>query len=207
MAFMGWPRAAVDVLTRLQGDPSPSMRESIRSERERLVRVQMVDLLHDLADRDPIYADHSVWRYGTTAWWWQNQAATIRLDRNVEIGLGLDLDGMRIQGAWWFGGPDQRERYRAAVVGRAGARLQHLVDDLSSRIEGDVMVRVPRGYPRDHRRAQLLKHRSLLAVRHLPVGDWLFTKSALDDLEAAATELRPLLEWLSDHVSSGPEPS
>lgn len=205
MTFTGWPPGAMDVLTRLAGDPSPSTRETVRSERELWVRAPMVTLLHDLADRDPAYADHSVWRYGSTAWWWQNQVAVIRLEPHVEIGIGLDVDRLQIQGAWWYAPAEQRDRYRAAVAGRSGARLQRLVDALAARsydIDGDLMARVPRGFPPDHRRAQLLKHRSLLAVHHRPVGDWLFTPAALDHLHTTVDELRPLLEWLCDHVSA-----
>ena len=32
---------------------------------------------------------------------WQNQSAVLRIARNVEIGLCFNLDGLRIQGAWW----------------------------------------------------------------------------------------------------------
>jgi hypothetical protein len=207
MAFTGWPVEAFDVLTRLEGDPSPSDRELVRAERESLVRAPMVQLLRDLADRDETYADHGVWRYGTTVWWWQHQSAVIRIDRNVEIGVGFDLDGLRVQGAWWYGPPEQRERYRAATAGRPGAQLQRIVDHLRSRsfeITGDLMVRVPRGYPADHSRAELLRHRSLIAVRRLGVGAWLHDERALDRLEATAVELRPLLEWLCDHVTDVP---
>ncbi len=207
MAFTGWPRAAFDVLTRLEGDPSPSERELVRPERESLVRAPMVELLRDLAERDEVYADYGVWRYATTAWWWQHQSAVIRIDRNVEIGIGFSLDGLRIQGAWWYGSPEQRERYRAATAGRPGGRLQRIVDRLrtqSYEITGDLMVRAPRGYPADHPRADLLRHRSLIAIRQLGVGAWLHDRRALDRLETTAGELRPLLEWLTDHVAGTP---
>ena len=205
MTFTGWSPAALDLLARLEGDPSPSLRESVRSEREQWVRAPMVELLQDLSDRDPTYADHSVSHYGSTAWWWQNQVARISLAPNVEIGIGLDADRLHLQGAWWYAPADQRERYRRAVAGRAGARLQRIVDALAARsyaIEGDVMARVPRGFPPDHRRAPLLKHRSLLAVSERPVDDWLCTPAALDHLHTTVEELRPLLEWLCDHVST-----
>ena len=203
MAFNGWPREAFDVLARLEGDPPLSVREEVRADRERLVRVPMIQLLDDLADRDPSYADHAVWHYGKTAWWWQNQSSSIRIDRNIEIGVGLGFEGMTMQGAWWYGSGDQRERFRAAVAGRSGARLQKIVEDLRERgyeIKGDRMKRVPKGYPADHRRADLLRHRSLIAARHLGYDDWLFSAEAVDRVQAAGAELRPMLEWLADRV-------
>ncbi|SDS58264.1 DUF2461 family protein [Microlunatus soli] len=203
MAFNGWPREAFDVLARLEGDPPLSVREEVRADRERLVRVPMIQLLDELADRDPSYADHAVWHYGKTAWWWQNQSSSIRIDRNIEIGVGLGFEGMTMQGAWWYGSTEQRERFRAAVAGRSGARLQRIVDDLVERgyeIKGDRMKRVPKGYPADHPRADLLRHRSLIAARHLGFDDWLFGAEALDRVEQVGAELRPLLEWLADKV-------
>lgn len=203
MTFTGWPRAAFDVLAQLQGDPPISVREEVRADREQLVRVPMVELLGELADNDPSYADHSVWHYGKTAWWWQNQAATIRIDRNIEIGLGLDFDGLRMQGAWWYGPAEQRDRYRSAVAGRAGARWQRIIDDLRGNgfeIGGDRMQRVPKGYPADHRRADLLKHRSVVATCQLGVEEWLFDPTAVQRVEAVCVQLRPMLEWLADHV-------
>jgi hypothetical protein len=34
----------------------------------------MIDLLSDLADADPWYEDLAVWRYASTAYWWQTSA-------------------------------------------------------------------------------------------------------------------------------------
>ncbi|GAB3752835.1 DUF2461 family protein [Microlunatus parietis] len=207
MAFSGWPREAFDVLARLQGDPSPSEREAVRPEREGLVRRPMVALLQDLAERDQAYADHSVWRYATTVPAWQRQGAAIRLERNVELGISLDLDGLRVQGAWWYAPPEQRDRYRDAVAGKPGVHLERAVRTLRRRsftVGGDVMVRVPRGYPADHPRALLLRHRSVIAARRLGTGAWLHQATALDHVQAAAEELRPLLEWFCDHVAGIP---
>lgn len=209
MAFTGWRPEAFDVLGQLEGDPPMSVREELRADREALVRIPMIELLDDLGERDPSYADHAVWHYGKMVWFWQHQSASIRIDRNIEIGVGLGFDGLGLQGAWWYGDPEQRERFRQAVAGRPGARLQRLVDELRARgyeIGGDVMKRVPKGFPPDHRRAELLRHRSLTARCELGVEDWLFTAEALDRVQTVAEELRPLLEWLSDHVVGDPAP-
>ncbi|MFC7623354.1 DUF2461 family protein [Microlunatus sp. GCM10028923] len=207
MAFSGWPREAFDVLARLDGDPSPSEREAVRPERERLVRLPMVALLRELAERDQAYADHSVWRYATTVPAWQRQGSAIRLERNVELGISFDLDGLRVQGAWWYAPPEQRDRYRAAVAGDPGVDLERAVRRLrrqSYTVDGDLMVRVPHGYPPDHPRALLLRHRSVIAARRLGTGAWLHDASAVDRVQAAAEELRPLLEWFCDHVAGLP---
>jgi hypothetical protein len=167
--FHGWPEEADGVLLKLGGEPSLETRERLRRDREKQVRQPMIDLLNDLADVDPWYEDFSVWRYATTAYWWQNQCAIVRVARNVDIGFRFSLDGLRIYAAWWYADSDHIARFRAATASdESGRTLQELVSSLAAdghEILGDVMKRIPRGYPADHPRADLLRHRSLLAAR------------------------------------------
>ena len=70
-------------------------------------------------------------------------------------------------------------------------------------ILGDVMKRIPRGYLADHPRADLLKHRSLVAARELE-------SDAIRDVEPvhqACQRLRPLLEWLAGNVVVAAQPA
>ncbi|MFE0520896.1 DUF2461 family protein [Streptomyces sp. NPDC058954] len=204
--FTGWDEAAFEVLLRLDGEPSSELMREVRKDRERLVREPMVSLLHDLAWADPAFEDHSVWRYGKTAWWWQNQSAVVRVAPNIEIGLRFNLDGLHVQGAWWYADTLQIGRFRAAVAAEpSGSELGDLVSDLRNKgfeITGDLLKRVPRDYPTDHPRADLLRHRSLLAVRHLGCDDWLQTPEAVDRVLATHRQLRPLLSWLTANVGA-----
>src|SRR5215469_8356338 len=105
--FRGWPEQAYAVLLMLDGEPSRETRERVRRQREEQVRQPMIDLLNDLADVEPWYEDFAVWRYASTAWWWQNQCAIVRVARNVEIGFRFNLDGLRISAWWKYAGPEQ----------------------------------------------------------------------------------------------------
>jgi uncharacterized protein (DUF2461 family) len=198
--FRGWPEQAYEVLLMLDGEPSRQTRERVRRYREQQVRQPMIDLLNDLADIDPWYEDFAVWRYASTAYWWQNQCAIVRVAPNIEIGFRFNLDGLQVKGAWWYAGPEQIALFRAAVAADASGRaLGDLVSSLAAdghEILGDVMKRVPRGYPPDHHRADLLRHRSLTAARQ-------FEPDAVRDVEPvyhACERLRPLLGWLAEHT-------
>lgn len=199
--FRGWPDDAYAVLLELGGEPSPQTRERLRARRERHVRQPMIDLLNDLADTDSWYEDFAVWRYATTAFWWQNQCAVVRVARNIDFAFRFSLDGLRITAAWWYAGPDQIALFRAAAAADdTGIMLQELVSSLAAdghEILGDVMKRTPRGYPADHPRAGLLKHRSLLAAQELE-------PEAVRDVEPVyrtCERLRPLLGWLTEHTA------
>ena len=164
----------------------------------------MIDLLGDLADADPWYEDFAVWRYASTAYWWQNLCAVVRVARNVEIGFRFSLDGLCIKAAWWYAGAEQIALFRAAAAAeQSGRTLEDLVSSLAAdghEILGDVMQRVPRGYPAGHPRAGLLRHRSLIAAREIGSG-------AVRDagpVYRACERLRPLLGWLAGHVVVAP---
>lgn len=199
--FHGWPEQAYAVLLQLGGEPSREIRERVRRDREAQVRQPMIDLFNDLADADPWYEDFAVWRYASTAYWWQNQCGIVRVARNVEIGFRFNLDGLRIGAAWRYAGSAQIALFRAAAAAdQSGRALENLVLSLAADghdILGDVMTRVPRGYSADHPRAALLKHRSLIAARELD-------SEAVHDVEPvyrACERLRPLLAWLAENTA------
>jgi hypothetical protein len=203
--FRGWPEQASTVLLQLDGEPSLDTRERVRRDREVQVRQPMIDLLSDLADMDAWYEDFAVWRYASTAFWWQNQCAIVRVARNVEIGFRFSLDGLRIGASWRYASSEHIALFRAAVAADGSGRvLEDLVVSLAAdghEILGDVMSRVPRGYPAGHPRAALLKHRSLIAARDIE-------SEAINDVQPvyhACERLRPLLTWLAEHTATAPE--
>lgn len=165
----------------------------------------MIALFNDLADMNPAYEDFSVWSFRKTSWWWQHQCGVIRMARNVEIGIRFDLDGLRIQGAWWYPEPVQVACFRRAVADeRQGGELTKIVESLQAmeyEITGDIMKRPPRGYSADHPRLSLLLHRSLIAARPLGCEDWLHNPDGVDQVYQACQDLDPLLNWLADHVN------
>ncbi|MFE1951167.1 DUF2461 family protein [Streptomyces sp. NPDC059524] len=130
----------------------------------------------------------------------------IRLGRKIEINLRFSLDGLWIQGAWWYPDPGQVDAFRKAVAAEgSGRELSALVEELRGKgydIGGDVMKRPPRGYPTDHPRTNLLRHRSLTAARPLGGEEWVHTPEAADRVLAVAADLDALLTWLVRHVKS-----
>ncbi len=188
------------MLLKLGGEPSQPTRERARRHREEHVRRPMIDLLNDLADADPWYEDFAVWGYASTAFWWQNQCGVVRIARTVYIAFRFNVDGLGISAAWRYASPEQIASFRAAVAAdESGRRLAELVWSLAAAghdISGDVMTRIPRGYPPDHPRADLLRHRSLIAARELEpdiVRD-------VEPVYRACERLRPLLDWFNDHA-------
>ena len=204
--FEGWPRSAFDVLLELEGEPSADVRRRCRREREELVRRPMVGLLNAVADAEAEYEDFAVWGYGDVLLQaWQRQSAIVRLARNVELNVRFDLDGLEVGVAWWYAPSVQVERYRAAVADPgSGRRLVAIVRGLEREgfeISGELLKRPLRGFPADHPRAELLRHKSLIASRPLGCEEWIHTPAAADRVLAAFTQLRPLARWLVKNVA------
>ncbi|WP_432936921.1 DUF2461 family protein [Kribbella sp. CA-253562] len=204
--FEGWPRAAFDVLLQLEGDPSAEVRRRCRRDREDLVRRPMIELLNVVADADPQYEDFSVWGYGEVLLRaWQRQHAIVRMARNVELGVRFDLDGLEVGVSWWYAPSAQIERYRSAVADPgSGPRLVAILRKLEREgfeVSGDQLKRPLRGYPADHPRATLLRHKSVIATRPLGCDDWIHTPAAADRVLTAFAQLQPLTQWLVKNVS------
>jgi hypothetical protein len=204
--FEGWPRSAFDVLLELDGEPSAEVRRRCRRDREELVRRPMIELLNAVADADPRYEDFSVWGYGEVLIQaWQRQHAIVRMGRNVELGVRFDLDGLEVGLAWWYAPSVQIERYRSAVAAPgSGRRLVAILRSLEREgfvISGEQLKRPLRGYPTDHPRATLLRHKSVIATRPLGCEDWIHTPTAAGRVLAAFSQLQPLTRWLVKNVS------
>jgi hypothetical protein len=223
--FTGWPKQAFEVLLKLEGHPPAAVRESLRDDREELVRQPMIALMRDLADADAIYEGFTVPGFHKLPGPWQRQVGFIRPERNIDQRVWFDLDGLYVRGAGWYFNPGsrvspEREAFLAAVADdTSGPELVGIIETLRSRgydVTGDLMRRIPKGYPANHPRAQLLRHgghpraqllrhRNLVAGRQLGCEGWLHTPEAADRVLAAFEELRPLTSWFADHVPTVPE--
>jgi uncharacterized protein (TIGR02453 family) len=118
--------------------------------------------------------------------------------------LQISAAGMYASGGIYEMASDQVDRFRRAVAddlpGEALAQAIAGAERAKLRIHGDVLARVPSGYPKDHPRAELLKHKSLYATREFGCPDWLQTPRAKTELVKGWRAMQPLIDWLDKHV-------
>jgi uncharacterized protein (TIGR02453 family) len=129
----------------------------------------------------------------------------------VEVSAG----GLLAAGGGYHWASDQIARFRTAVDddrrgGDLQARLARLtrtrVDGEPPQLSGDQMATRPRGVAPDHPRLDLLRYRSLYAHRRWAPDDTLHEAAARDRVAAAFRVMRPLTEWLADHVGPSEAP-
>lgn len=120
----------------------------------------------------------------------------------------VSAEGLLVAGGGYSWTPDQVARYRTAVDDdRRGTDLQArlaavavTVDGAAVTVSGDRLATRPRGVAPDHPRLDLLRHRSLYAHAQWAPDDTLHEPAAADRVVAAWRAMRPLTDWLADHV-------
>ncbi len=70
----------------------------------------------------------------------------------------------------------------------------------------DLLKTAPRGYPADHPRIELLRHKGLVAWKQWPVEPWLGTAKAKHVVADFLVASRPLHDWLAQHVGPSDAP-
>jgi uncharacterized protein (TIGR02453 family) len=116
----------------------------------------------------------------------------------------LSLDGFLVAAGMYQPAPDQVDRMRRAIDnGRTAAGLTRAIrraGEAKLVLNEPALARAPRGYPADHPRVELLRHRGMTVSRRHELGPWLHRPQAgariRKELEAAA----PLVRWLREYV-------
>lgn len=118
--------------------------------------------------------------------------------------------GLRVGGGCFHLEADQLARFRQAIDTEVhGAALEKIIAKLTKAgwtIAGNALRTKPRGYAADHPRLDLLKHRSLYAVRVWDPDDTLHERDCLDRVRTAWRQVRPFNEWARDHVGISERP-
>jgi uncharacterized protein (TIGR02453 family) len=204
MAFTGWPAEALEFYEGLQADNSKSYWTEHKATYDNKVHAPMVALLAELEPEfgaGKIFRPYRDVRFSADKSPYKTEVAAVIGDGYVRLsaeGLGAGL-GM------WMLAPDQLDRYRRAVSDdSSGSKLEELIAELTSqRIEvsgHDRVKTVPRGYPRDHPRAELLRNKGIAAFKQWPVAGWLGTAAAKKRVEDFFVSARPLGDWLASNV-------
>ncbi len=130
--------------------------------------------------------------------------ARVGEDRYVE----LSAEGLAAGAGMWQMARDQLVRYREAVADDArGGALAGIVAALPCELMAHGrLATAPRGYPRDHPRAELLRYKGLAAWQTWGAPEWLATPAARDHLEAFYAQAQPLVDWLHEHVGASTLP-
>lgn len=211
MAFEGWPEEALDFYDGLEADNSKAYWTAHKDVYETCVLAPMAELLAEL---EPEHGDTKIFRpYRDVRFSKDKSPYKTAIGAHAGDGyIQLSAAGLAAGNGMYGMAPDQLERYRAAVAADStGVELEEIIAVLSAQdieVHGrDSLKSAPRGYPTDHPRAELLRHKGLVAWREWPVEPWLATPVAKTRVADFLVATRPLGQWLTGNVGPAEEPA
>ena len=202
--FRGWPAEALEFYEGLEADNSKAYWTAHKDVYETVVLSPMKAILAELA---PEFGDGKVFRPNRDV-----RFSTDKSPYKTHIGatlgggyLQLSANGLAAASGMHGMAPGQLDRYRRAVADdRSGPGLEQAIRAVERRsieVHGhDSLKTVPKGYPSDHPRAELLRHKGLTTWQEWPPAAWLRTAAAKTRIADFLRHCQPLTDWLSVNV-------
>jgi uncharacterized protein (TIGR02453 family) len=205
VTFKGWKAEALEFYEGLEADNSKAYWTANKHVYETLVYQPMVELLTELA---PEYGEWKIHRpYRDVRFSADKSPYKTNIGAFLSRGgyVHLSAKGLGAGSGMWMMAPDQLDRYRKAVDddSAGGSLVAIAAEAAGAGIEigaHESLKSVPRGYPKDHPRAELLRHKGLAAWREWQPGPWLATAAAKKRVVEFFEAARPLGDWLGRHV-------
>jgi uncharacterized protein (TIGR02453 family) len=206
VTFEGFPVEALDFYDDLEADNTKSFWSTHKEVWERSVRDPMVALTEALG---PEFGPAKVFRpYRDVRFskdktpFKDHQGAFVAVAPATGYYLELGSPGVRTGAGFYDADSARLARIRSAVADeRRGTELERILAALERRgweRRGDTLRTAPRGWPADHPRIGLLRHKSLAMSRSYGFEDVIHTPALLDRVRADWRAARPLVEWLAE---------
>ena len=210
MVFAGWPEEALDFYDGLEADNSRTYWQAHKDVYETCVLGPMAELMAEL---EPVHGETKIYRpYRDLRF--SKDKSPYKTAIGAHVGEGyvqLSAAGLAAGRGMYGMEPDQLARYRAAVAAdRTGAALEEGIAVLRKHdidVHGrESLKSAPRGYPADHPRIELLRHKGLVAWKEWPVEPWLATPAARQRIADFLIASEPLGDWLTQNVGPSDAP-
>jgi uncharacterized protein (TIGR02453 family) len=205
MAFRGWPPEALDFYEGLEADNSKTYWTEHKKVYEDQVLAPMRELLAEIEEEfggGRVYRPYRDVRFSADKSPYKTSIAA-SLDGGGFV--MLSARGLGVGNGWYMMDTGQLARYRRAVDDEStGAALREIVTAVeagNASVTGhDKLKTVPRGFLRDHPRADLLRLKGLVAWKEWSPAAWLGRRAAKDRVVAFLRASTPLMRWLDENV-------
>ena len=204
MAFKGWPDEALEFYEGLEADNSKVYWQEHKAVYDRFVKAPMDELLSELADEfgpGKIFRPYRDVRFSADKTPYKTNCA-------ARIGFGyvsFALEGLSVGSGLYMPDAAQLQRFRSAVDRDvSGTELAKIVAALHKAgyetMAREVLKTAPKGFEKDHPRIELLRHKGIAMMKTWPIGAWLGTAKARDQVVRTLRAAVPLNEWLARYV-------
>jgi uncharacterized protein (TIGR02453 family) len=211
MPFSGIPFAALDFYEDLEADNSKAFWTAHKHLYDEQVKAPLTELAAELEKEfgsPKFFRPYRDVRFAKDKTPYKNHQGIYFADSRRY--LQVSAAGLYLAGGIYEMAADQVDRFRRAtgeeLPGEALVAAIALAERAKLEISGEQLTRVPSGYPKDHPRAALLRHKSLHAGREVGSPDWLPTSRAKGEIVKILRSMQPLIEWLDKHVGNSDLP-
>lgn len=214
MVFEGWPVAAVAWFEGLEEHNSKAWFDQHRETYERAVRGPLLALLEQVEDEfgaAKVFRANRDVRFSADKSPYKTQCSAVVHAGGLAAGhyVEVSADGLFAASGYHAMERDQLQRFRDAVdEERSGEQLVRLAAAARAAgwtVGGSALTTAPRGYPRDHTRIELLRHRGVTVSGDVPPGPVLHSRRALDHVRSVWRASAGVDRWLAEHVGPSAE--
>jgi len=209
MTFEGFPHDAADFYAELELDNSTGFWQAQRERYETAVRRPMTALLDALEEEfgpGKVCRPHRDVRFSADKSPYKtHQGGYVTTGSRTGWYAEVSADGFRLGGGRYQKEPAVLAAYRKDVAGPRGVELERLVGELREtgwEVDGDRLKTAPRGFARDHERIDLLRHRTISAMRWIEDADIVTTSRLVEQVRTDWRAVTPLLDWLRPVVGA-----
>ena len=208
MGFSGFPVAAIEFYERLGADNSRTFWHENKATFEHAVKTPMIELCAELDEYGPfrLFRPHNDLRFAKDRPPYKTQqGAYAESEGGTGYYVQLSATGLMCGACYYAMARDELERFREAVDSEhTGAEIAALCAAIKRGGNAvgaiDELKSSPRGFPRDHPRAELLRRKGLMTSKDFGAPAWIHTKRAVTKVRDRWRMASELCGWLDAHV-------
>ena len=206
--FNGIPVEALDFYEDLAADNSKAFWTAHKAVYDTAVTEPMTALVAELEDEfgpAKIFRPYRDVRFSKDKTPYKTaQGAVVHVAPGAGYYVQIDASGLYLGSGFYSATTEQITRLRETIDDEVrGAELVRILDKLRTAgftVGGEQLKTRPKGYPADHPRIDLLRHKTLVASLAVGAPAWLHTPAAATEIRTAWRTMGPLMEWLGQII-------
>mgnify|MGYP001164750268 FL=1 len=209
MVFEGFPEAALDFYDDLEIDNSKVFWDAHKDTYRDAVAAPMTALTAALADEfgeDKVFRPYRDVRFAKDKTPYKtHQGAFIAVAPATGYYVEISAPGVRVAAGFYHAEADTLAAVRQAVDNDLfGPELEKTLATLAKagwEVGGDQLKTAPRGWPKDHPRIGLLRHKSITVTKDYGFDPIIHTAALVDRVRKDWRQTRPFVDWITTHTA------
>jgi len=209
MTFEGFPEAALDFYDDLEIDNSKVFWDAHKDTYRDAVAAPMTELTGALAaefGEVKVFRPYRDVRFSTDKMPYKtHQGAFVAVAPATGYYVEISAPGVRVAAGFYHAEAEVLAAVRQAIDSDLfGPELETILATLTKagwEVGGDQLKTAPRGWPKDHPRIGLLRHKSITVAKDYGFDPVIHTAGLIDRVRKDWRQTRPLVDWILAHAA------